>query len=126
MNENSNEKPFVTAKIDRTFDGDGKIKAYATVVIADSFAVHGIKVMEGSKGNFVSMPSSSYQGKDGSTKYSEVCHPVSSDMRKMLDSAVLGAYNQTMAQSQSQALKAPENDVGVPFSLEDDSFIQTM
>lgn len=39
--------------------GDGPQKASATVNINGQFAIRGLKIMEGSKGLFVSMPSSS-------------------------------------------------------------------
>lgn len=39
--------------------GDGPQKASATININGQFAIRGLKIMEGSKGLFVSMPSSS-------------------------------------------------------------------
>ncbi|MCH7504576.1 septation protein SpoVG family protein [PVC group bacterium] len=38
-------------------DGDKKLKAYATITFDDSFVVRDLKVIEGSKGMFIAMPS---------------------------------------------------------------------
>ena len=62
--------------------------AYATVTINDVFAVKGIRVMNSEKGKFAAMPSM----RDKSGEYREVCHPITGDFRKKLNSAVLVAY----------------------------------
>ena len=45
--------PQVEARIDRMVDGDYKTKAYASVTIAGAFAVHGLRVIETDKGDFI-------------------------------------------------------------------------
>ena len=51
-----NDEPMVKAQITRMIDReDSKVKAYATAIIANSYAVHGIKVMDSAKGLFVAM-----------------------------------------------------------------------
>ena len=40
---------------------EGNVKATASVTIADAWAIHDIKVVEGEKGIFVSMPSKKKQ-----------------------------------------------------------------
>ena len=80
---------------------EGTLRATATVNINDAFAIRGVKLMEGSKGLFVSMPSY----KAGNGEYKDICFPCTSESRKEFDKAVIGAYEQTLAQGQDQKLK---------------------
>lgn len=75
---------------------DGNCRAHASVNINGSFAVRGVKVMESSKGLFVSMPS--YRAGNG--EYKDICFPVTKEARQEFDSAVLNAYQQALSQSQ--------------------------
>ena len=45
-NTQKNPAPTIRAKIDRLMDGEGSTKAYASVTIADAFAVHDIRITE--------------------------------------------------------------------------------
>ena len=89
-----NIKNIVKAKIDTMFN-DGSTKALATVTIADSFAVHGVRLVKGNNGLFVSMPQRQY--KDGEeTKYADICNPVTKLMRETINDAVIDAYKTKM------------------------------
>ncbi len=79
------------------------IKANASVNINNAFAVRGVKVIEGSNGLFVSMPSY----KSGN-EYKDICFPITSECRKQLQDAVLGAYEQAVTQSQNSVQKHHE------------------
>ena len=57
------------ARIDRMVQ-KGNVKAIASVSLDGMFVVKGLKVMDGKKGLFVSMPQESYPGKDGQKQYS--------------------------------------------------------
>ena len=83
---------------------EGSCRALASVNLNGSFAVRGLKVMEGANGLFVSMPS--YRAGNG--EYKDICFPTTAEMRKELHSAVLGEYQRTMEQSYSRAEKAME------------------
>ena len=72
-------------------------KASADFTIADAFQVHGISILQGKKGLFLSMPQRQATDKDGNKTYVDVAHPVTGDMRKAIYDAVLGAYSQKMA-----------------------------
>lgn len=86
----------VTARIDRLVDyGGSNVKAIASVNVADSFAIHGLKVIDSGKGLFVSMPQSKYE-KDGKTQYSDICHPITAEARTELSDMVLAAYGQKL------------------------------
>ena len=65
---------------------EGKMKAVASVTFDNAFAVHDVKVIEGPEKLFVAMPSR--RTPDG-----DIAHPINSDMRNMLESKVLSAYD---------------------------------
>ena len=68
---------------------EGKMKAVASVTFDNAFAVHDVKVIEGTEKLFVAMPSR--RTPDG--EYRDIAHPINSDMRNMLESKVLAAYD---------------------------------
>ena len=68
--------------------GDGNLKAMASITIDDCFVVTGIKVMSGSNGLFIGMPSR--KGKDD--KYVDICYPVTKDTREAIQDIILAEY----------------------------------
>ena len=70
----------------------GTTVGFASVTVADIIAVHGIRVINGENCLFASMP----QQKDAEGIYRDICHPISSDLRKRLNSAVIGAYKEAV------------------------------
>ena len=94
-----------------TLRPEGTCRATASVNINGCFAVRGVKVMESSRGLFVSMPSRKTQ--DG---YKDICFPVTAEFRKELHQAVLGAYEQalTMAQTAAPQTAAPQEEQAGP------------
>ena len=67
----------------------GKMRAVVSVTFDDEFVVHDIKVIEGEKGLFIAMPSK--KSSDG--EYRDIAHPINSEMRGVLQSAILDAYD---------------------------------
>lgn len=84
----SNESDVSVKRINR-LDGQGTLRAFCDVVIAGSFLIKGIKVVEGKNGLFVSMPRE--QGKDGNW-YNTVA-PLTPEARQRICEAVLTAYS---------------------------------
>ena len=68
--------------------GDQSLKAFANLTLDGSFAVRNLKIVDGQKGLFVSMPSR----KLPSGKYQDVAHPVTREMRDLIQAQVLEAY----------------------------------
>lgn len=87
---------------------DGALKANASVNINGFFAVSKVRILEGTKGLFVSMPQ--YKGQNG--EYKDICFPCTKEAKQAFDKAVLSAYEQTMTQKQSkeQMQGAPEQE----------------
>ncbi len=67
----------------------GRLKAYATIVFDNSFIIRDLKVIEGDKGLFVSMPSR--RRKDGT--FRDIVHPLNVETRKMIEDSVITEYN---------------------------------
>ena len=114
-NKQTSSIPSIRVKIDKLSPEGSKIKAFATVYIGNSFAIHGLRVVDGEKGLFVAMPSTSYQ-KNGKTEYQETFHPTSSESRKALNEAVLEAYKNNLEVEETENV-AEEPDDDLPFSL---------
>lgn len=72
-------------------DGE-KLKAYATIVFDNAFIIRDLKVIEGIKGLFVSMPSR--KRKDGT--FRDVVHPLNPETRSMIEERVVQEYKSVM------------------------------
>ena len=72
---------------------DEKLKAFVSIVFDHCFVVTDIKVINGPKGLFVSMPSK--KRKDGTFK--DIAHPLNNQMRQYLEEKVLGVYKQQVS-----------------------------
>lgn len=67
----------------------GRLKAYATIVLEDCFIIRDLKIIDGNKGLFVSMPSR--RRKDGT--YRDIVHPLNAQTRKILEDSIILEYN---------------------------------
>lgn len=71
---------------------DNKLRGIASIVIDNDFVVHDIKIIEGSNGCFIVMPSR--KTPDG--KYRDVAHPLRTEVRDYIGTKVLEAYNNAL------------------------------
>ena len=67
---------------------DSKLKAVASITIEDCFVVHDIKVIEGSQGYFIAMPSR----KTPEGEYKDVVHPLNTETREQFRTAILAEF----------------------------------
>lgn len=72
---------------------DSSVKAVASINLNGMFVVHNIRVIEGKSGLFIAFPAS--KGNDG--KFRDIAHPINSDFRKQIETAVLDKYNEEVA-----------------------------
>ena len=84
---------------------DGRLKAYATIVFENAFIIRDLKVIEGAKGLFVSMPSR--RRKDGT--FRDIVHPLNSETRRMIEEKVIQEFNH-VAQSGGSELSAEDEE----------------
>lgn len=96
----------ISASINKMVDNpDSATKAYASVTLDGMFAVHGLRVMEGEKGRFVNMPSTSYKDRDGNTQYNDTFHAITKSAREAISQAVLNAYEFKLQQTQATQIE---------------------
>jgi len=69
---------------------DSKLKAVASITIEDCFVVHDIKVIEGSEGYFIAMPSR----KTNEGEYKDIAHPINTETREAVRKAILSAFEE--------------------------------
>ena len=72
------------------------MKAVAAVTFNNDFCVHDIKLVQGSKGLFMSMPSR--VSKDG--KHHDIAHCINNEFRSKLQEAVIEAYKKALEEQQ--------------------------
>ena len=71
---------------------DSRMKAIASVLLDDEFAVHDIRIIEGTKGLFIAMPSR----KTSTGGYKDIAHPISQEVRTMFEKEILDAYEEAL------------------------------
>lgn len=76
---------------------EDKLRAYVTITLDHCFVIRDLKIIKGTTGYFVSMPSK--KRKDGT--YKDIAHPINSETRRMLEERVIQEYEQTMKHSAS-------------------------
>ena len=69
-------------------DGSGATKAFCDISILDSLVINGLRIVEGEKGLFVSMPRE--EGKDG--KWYNTVIPLKREVKDQIEKIVLEAY----------------------------------
>lgn len=78
----------------RVMNNESKMKAVASITIDGCFAIHDIKVIDGDNGLFIAMPSK----KDDSGTYRDICHPINSETRQMIQDMIIQKYQQILAE----------------------------
>jgi stage V sporulation protein G len=92
-NQNGGNTPVnIEVRVHLIAEPKGSTKGFASMNIDGMFGVHGISIIKGKNGLFVSMP----QAKDAKGEWRDIFHPVTSDGRKTLNNAVLTEYAATL------------------------------
>ena len=105
------QEPPIKANVNWMNPDEGSIRASASLTIGDSFAVHGIKIVSGAKGEFVSMPS--YKSGDD---YKSIFHAITAEARQQMNDAVMSAYEQKLSE-QTQEAAAPVESEGQKLAM---------
>ena len=99
--------PMINNKIDvRVYpinDPKTNTKAFASVAIDDLIVIRGIRIVEGKKGLFVTMP----QSQDKDKNYRDIAFPICGELRKAINQSVLDLYD-------SEAIIPPDEEREVP------------
>lgn len=71
---------------------DSKLKAVASVTFDSCFVVHDIKIIEGTEGCFIAMPSR----KTAEGEYKDIAHPINTETREVIIKTILTAYDEEL------------------------------
>ena len=74
---------------------EDKLKAFASIIIDDCFVVSDIKIIQGSGGLFVSMPSK--RRKNGT--FRDTAHPLNTETRRMIEEKIIEKYREILLES---------------------------
>ncbi|MFW5879841.1 MAG: septation regulator SpoVG [Atribacterota bacterium] len=91
----------------RRIQTDGKLRAYVSITFDDSFVVHDLRIIDGRKGMFVAMPSKLLP--NGNHK--DIAHPINTEVREMIQSAVLKEFQATEGEEQPSAKPSTEQKI---------------
>ena len=83
----------------RKIDGDSKVKAIVSFTIDDEFVIHDIKVIEGSNGLFIAMPSRKTLKGD----FKDITHPITPECRTRLQQLIFEAYEKALSEPTSDS-----------------------
>jgi len=84
-----------------------KLKAFVSVIFDDCFVVSDIKIIQGTSGLFVSMPSK--KRKNGT--FRDIAHPLNNETRRMIEEAIIDKYREVVADAGGDA-SAPIRELG--------------
>ncbi|TES93126.1 MAG: septation regulator SpoVG [Candidatus Cloacimonadota bacterium] len=76
-----------------TLRDEPKLKAFANITLDDCFVIRGLKIIEGTNGFFISMPSR--KGKDGT--YRDIAHPINNETREKIEKVILDEYKNELS-----------------------------
>ena len=85
---------------------EDKLKAYVTITFDQCFVVRDLKIIQGTNGLFVAMPSR--KCKDGSFK--DTAHPLNSETSRMIEDRILGRYEEILRQRQEPRQAGAPNE----------------
>lgn len=71
---------------------EDRLKAYVSITIDSSFVVRDLKIIQGTSGLFVAMPSK--KRKDG--QFRDIAHPLNQETRTMIEDLVFEAYEKEL------------------------------
>ncbi len=74
----------------KRIENKNRLKAVATVTFDECFVVHELRLIEGKNGLFVAMPSK----KNPRGEFRDVCHPITRELRQVIEEAIIEAYHQ--------------------------------
>ena len=83
----------------REDEQNDRLKAFATMTLNNSFVIRGLKVIQGTNGVFVAMPSR--RRPDG--QFQDIAHPINNETRRWMEEIVLAEYQREMTRQSSRS-----------------------
>jgi len=80
---------FKVTRIHKLEEGASNVRAFVDIAVNELLILKGLRIVQGKNGLFISMPRE--KGKD--SKWYEMIHVMSKDLRDQITSSVLSAYH---------------------------------
>lgn len=97
----------ISVRVHEVYDDENsKVKGLASAALGGQFLVNGIRIVEGKKGLFVTMPSK--MNDEG--EYVDMFHPITKDSRIQFNNAVLKAYEQKLEAIANGEIESEDNE----------------
>ena len=93
-----------------------KLRAFVSIVMDNCFVVGDIKIISGTNGLFISMPSK--RRKDGT--FRDIAHPLNSETRLAMEEKIIAAYRQEVGDDSD--IRTLGQDAGDRQAALDDAF----
>lgn len=100
----------------RKIETEGKLRAYVSVTFDDSFVVHDLRVIDGTKGMFVAMPSKRLPNGD----HKDIAHPINTEIREKIQNAVLDVYHRELEEAPQIKVEAKVEEAKVEEEKEEE------
>ncbi len=81
----------------RKISDDDKMKAIVSITFDNEFAVHDIKIIDGTNGLFIAMPSRRL----GKGEFRDIAHPLTPETRAKIRDAIFVEYEKALALQES-------------------------
>jgi len=75
-----------------------KLKAFVSIILDECFVVSDIKIIQGTSGLFVSMPSK--KRKNGT--FRDIAHPLNNETRRRFEEKIIDKYRQVVAETDDE------------------------
>lgn len=82
----------------RKIDGKNRLVAVASITFDACFVVHEIKIIQGDKGSFITMPSH----KCSNGEFKDIAHPIEQSMRDKITDMVISAYEKSLEENDAE------------------------
>ena len=92
-----------------------KLKAFVSVIFDDCFVVSDIKIINGTNGLFISMPSK--KRKNGT--FRDIAHPLNNETRRMIEERIIERYNQVLSEPRDMMSQGGDDHLGGSESTSD-------
>ncbi|MBY0315527.1 MAG: septation regulator SpoVG [Bdellovibrionales bacterium] len=86
---------------------EDRLRAYVTITLENCFVIRDLKIIQGTGGLFVAMPSK--KRKDG--QFRDIAHPLNQETREHIEQMVFDAYKREI-EALGQSLEDVKNKIG--------------
>lgn len=109
-----------TVKLNAVGNPKSSVRAFATIILGDSFKIMNVAVVEGKeKHPFVAMPSFRSKARDEFNQpiYKDICNPITKEFREELYGKILDLYEEMEQTGKAEVIKEAANNQEPEFTV---------